>query len=127
MNSFNRVDFIGREKELENIQKLLKMKHQESIILVEGIGGIGKTRLLEETYQRFSKSYKVCKIIDFDNNFFQIQGSIISHIAQELRDENFFNKYFQLKEGYEKFEQELEIGDLTLKDSVEGFTMFFKG
>ena len=116
MNSFNRVAFIGRVEELEQVESLLKLKDKKFLISVEGIGGIGKTRLLEEVYQRFSNNYNVCKIIDFDNNLFQIQGSIITHIANELNDGAFFNNFFELKEAYEKSEQELDIGELTLKE-----------
>ena len=116
MSTFNRVDFIGRIKELEIIESSLKKEKEKCLISIEGIGGIGKTRLLEEIYKRFSTKYKVCKVIDFDNNVFQIQGTIISHIAKELQDKEAFKKFFSLKEGYEKVQQELNVGDLTLKE-----------
>ena len=119
MNSFNRVDFIGRVKELKIIEASLKTKKTKCLISIEGIGGIGKTRLLEEVYKRFGTEYKVCKIIDFDNNLFQIQGSIISHIAQALKNENYFQNFFKLKDGYEKVEQELNVGELTLKEHIK--------
>ena len=116
MNPFNRVAFIGRDKELETIESYLKQDESKIIISVRGVGGIGKTRLLEEVYSRFGFYYKICKIIDFDNNYFQIQGSIITHIANELNDGENFHNFFKLKRDYEKFEKELEISDLTLKE-----------
>jgi tetratricopeptide (TPR) repeat protein len=125
MNSFNRVDFIGRVEELTKIEALLKRPENKSLISIEGIGGIGKTRLLEESYRRFSNHYKVCKIIDFDNNLFQIQGSIIAHISKELNGDGFFNSFFELKNAYEKWEQELIIGDLTLKEHSKTLNRLF--
>ena len=116
MSTFNRVDFIGRVLELEIIESSLKKEKEKCLISIEGIGGIGKTRLLEEIYQRFTKKYKICKVIDFDNNIFQIQGTIISHIAKELQGEEAFKNFFSLKESYEKVEQELNVGELTLKE-----------
>ncbi|NEW61319.1 ATP-binding protein [Sulfurovum sp. bin170] len=134
MNPFNRVEFIGRVKELETIERYLQGSEEKKLIAVRGIGGIGKTRLLEEVYSKFGILYKICKIIDFDNNYFQIQGSIITHIAKELMDgENFIN-FFRLKKDYEKFQKELDISDLTLKEHnktlnrvfVEEFNRFTK-
>jgi len=119
MSSFNRVDFIGRVEELKIIESSLKREKEKSLISIEGIGGIGKTRLLEEIYKRFGERYKVCKIIDFDNNLFQIQGTIITHIAKELHKSKAFKNFFTLKEGYEKVEQELNVGELTLKEHTK--------
>ena len=126
MNPFNRVEFIGRTKELETIENYLRGSEQKKILIaIRGIGGIGKTRLLEEVYSRFGSFYKICKIIDFDNNYFQIQGSIITHIAKELMDgENFIN-FFKLKKDYEKFQKELDISDLTLKEHDKTLNRLF--
>ncbi len=116
MSTFNRVEFIGRVKELEIIESSLKKEKEKCLISIEGIGGIGKTRLLEEIHKRFGKNYKICKVIDFDNNIFQIQGTIISHIAKELQDKEAFKNFFSLKESYEKVQQDLDVGELTLKE-----------
>jgi tetratricopeptide (TPR) repeat protein len=135
MHPFNRVEFIGRREELEMINQYLQNStNHKSLIAIRGIGGIGKTRLLEEVYNRFGSFCQICKIIDFDNNYFQIQGSIITHIAKNFMDgENFYN-FFKLKKDYDKFEKELEISDLTLKEHnktlnrlfVEEFNRFSK-
>ena len=67
--------FIGREKELGLVEDLLTAPWgSRQALLVHGLGGVGKTRLLREIYrrrdeyaQRLEKPLLFTRIIDFDD------------------------------------------------------------
>ncbi len=59
-------DVFGREKDLEELVKLLK--HEDKIVLLNGIGGIGKTTLAKILINKQKKSFNhVCWVEIIDN------------------------------------------------------------
>ena len=64
--------FIGRKEELELIAKLITQSDSTEIILIEGNGGVGKTRLLQEIQRIYSVEYLtnqvlVSEIIEYES------------------------------------------------------------
>ena len=49
-------DFIGREKDLKALDKLLKA--QQPTVLVNGLGGVGKTALAKKYIEKYKKDYQ---------------------------------------------------------------------
>ncbi|MFN6482312.1 MULTISPECIES: tetratricopeptide repeat protein [unclassified Nostoc] len=52
------VQFVGREKDLENLHQLLQENEQVVIAAVAGMGGVGKTELALQYARNHRKSYK---------------------------------------------------------------------
>jgi hypothetical protein len=50
------LTFIGREKEIEDIKNILS--NEKTVVLVNGLGGIGKTSLAKEYLKRYSADYQ---------------------------------------------------------------------
>jgi len=62
----NSDNFIGRKKELKEINKILN--DSSSLVLINGIGGIGKTSLAAYYVTNYKKKYKHYAFIDGGNN-----------------------------------------------------------
>lgn len=94
------VAFVGREQELQRIDTLIKAWGQSHIVCIHAEGGIGKTRLLQEVYRRYSQTGQshriVSKIIDFDDRSLHLFQNLGRKIASELDPDNqVFTAYFQ--------------------------------
>lgn len=83
--------FIGRERELSVIEAAIREKGTRRIIFLDGEGGIGKTRLLMEIYQRYCAGRSgsqspllVTEIIDFDDDAFRDPQYLGRQMAEEL-------------------------------------------
>lgn len=53
--SITQVPFIGRGNELKKISEVIEHSEQSHILCIHGPGGIGKTRLIQETQQKYLK------------------------------------------------------------------------
>ena len=51
-------DFVGREKELTQITSLLSSKSRHFLVMIDGIGGIGKSALALEIAHRFLRNHE---------------------------------------------------------------------
>ena len=87
--------FVGRKDKLEKVRKFLKSK-DESILLVYGEEGIGKTRFLIEIFQSLYKNFKNLKFYySFGNEVVDV-GKYLKYqentliIIDDLSGENFF-------------------------------------
>ncbi len=69
------VQFVGRDKELKEVGALLKKAGQ--VVLVNGLGGIGKTELCKRFFYDHEKEYCVIAWIDYT-------GSIKESFARQL-------------------------------------------
>ncbi len=85
--------FIGRIDELKKIDAAVNAWGKTRVICLDGDGGIGKTRLLAEVYQRYIASspgtLKLLDIIDFDDTSFHIPGKVEQHIVESLGSSKF--------------------------------------
>jgi tetratricopeptide (TPR) repeat protein len=87
----NGVRFVGRKEELDRIEQYATVWNTSRILLVTGPGGIGKSRLLEEVYQR-RQTYldllrgrlRTTRVVNLDDMSFQIPLSLARRIATEL-------------------------------------------
>ncbi len=69
------VKLVGRDKELKELADLLKKEQQ--VVLVNGLGGIGKTELCKRFFYDHEKEYDVIAWIDYT-------GSIKESFARQL-------------------------------------------
>ncbi len=89
---------IGRDKELSLSEKLVKEWGTRRIFCINGTGGIGKTRLLQEMHSKLNADDKkylsllMADIIDFDNPIFHITHNFGLEIAR-LLDQKEFEPY----------------------------------
>ena len=102
------VPFIGRHQELEAIDELIRADNTQSVIFVSGDGGIGKTRLLQEIGNLYSKKREdqtlmLPGIIDFDDMAVQGVGSLSRRIVKMLGDTH-FEPYLRSVEDWRKME-----------------------
>ncbi len=100
MTELERVPFIGRADKLTEIEALIKADHTQAILCIEGKqGGVGKTRLMQETRQRFASpdadgTRLLAEIIDFDNLVSQIPEYLAGLMAERIAHEA-FRPYYQ--------------------------------
>jgi len=80
------MEFIGREKEITQIDNLIKETKTRALVFVRGEGGLGKTRLLQEIHKKYvnKDEFLTTDIIDFEDRSLHIFGGIEIRIAQEL-------------------------------------------
>ena len=80
--------FIGRDDELSQIKDLMDDWEKPHLLFVQGDGGIGKTRLLQETYSRFAQPSDsrllFTPIFDFDDRKLQLPKNLEFEISQKL-------------------------------------------
>lgn len=92
------VPFINREHELDLIEELIRKWDTWGIFCINAPGGVGKTRLLQEVYKRYTSSKQArlitTDIIDFDDRTFHIMQNVGRRIAQML-DESKFEPYLR--------------------------------
>lgn len=102
-----KVPFIGRGKELQQIEKFFRETGTLCVICVFGPGGIGKTRLLEEIEKCFAfpsnNHVLMPAIIDFDNLVLTTPESAALRVIRSL-GENHFDNYFQELQDLRKME-----------------------
>jgi tetratricopeptide (TPR) repeat protein len=92
--------FVGREKELKLINRLVKEESTSQLLFVIGPGGIGKTKLLQQVTQMYANdsSVIVSPIIDFDETSHRLEFGIFNLIAQTNRGA--FSQYLDQYEDY---------------------------
>jgi hypothetical protein len=72
-----RAQFVGREKELQEMHKVLHDHNTRSIVVLQGLGGIGKTQLAIEYTRRHTRKYSAIfwlDAIDEDSLSLSFQG-----------------------------------------------------
>ncbi len=92
--------FIGRKAEIEKIENMLDSHGNLYIFLVDGKGGIGKTRLLEEVYKRFSDKIHTLELIDLSSLRLQTVDGLIGKIRLHFKEWNFEDYEWEM--GYLK-------------------------
>ena len=89
--------FVGRKSELKEIDQYLK---KGSYVILEGIGGIGKSELAKRYANDNEGNYDIIQFITF-------KESLLSTIANSLEINNF--DYAKYKQNYPKEEVEKQI------------------
>lgn len=83
--------FLDREDELAQIEKYVIQWGSLCILIVEGDGGVGKTRLLEEAYSRrqyyeeiLGRPLRTTQVLNMDDINLQVVMNLGRSIAQEI-------------------------------------------
>ncbi len=122
------VPFIGREDELALIDKLIKKWDTLCIFCIDALGGIGKTRLLQEIRKRYLSADHdhliVMDIIDFDDHTFHTPQKIGRKIAQMLDDETIFKPYLDTLLDYRKMEMAGVSSEYLAQTILKGNNIF---
>ena len=104
------VPFIGRENELAQIDQAIGLTGKRSILFIDAMGGIGKTRLLQEVRKRYltistdRSDLIVTEILDFDDSSLHIPLNFGIKMARML-DEDAFKPYLQEVINLRKMEE----------------------
>lgn len=99
-----KVQFIGREKEIAIINKIIGEWGTRRIICITGDGGIGKTRILHEISEQYlnardeNSPLLTTEIIDFDDRVNRNPKSLGRKIANELGVQEFRPYLYALKD-----------------------------
>jgi tetratricopeptide (TPR) repeat protein len=84
------IGFISRTSELDQIQTLIGEKGSLSALFIQGEGGIGKTRLLEQVRElNLRGRIKIGSRIDFDDPNLHIIENLQRRLVSELGEEHF--------------------------------------
>ncbi|MFL7791549.1 MAG: tetratricopeptide repeat protein [Anaerolineae bacterium] len=88
-----KVAFIGRENELKRIDTLVDAAGQRRVLFVQGEGGVGKTRLLQEIRDRClarqDMGLAVTEVLAFDDRNLHLPENLRYRIAEELGQDTF--------------------------------------
>ncbi len=97
------VPFIGRKNEIDRINELIKKWGENQVICIDGVGGIGKTRLLQEIREQQTKKQgiQVTDIIDFDDQNCLNPEKMSRKIATML-DQKVFESFLRAQVDYHK-------------------------
>ncbi|MBN1452282.1 MAG: hypothetical protein JW963_14805 [Anaerolineales bacterium] len=100
------LTFIGRQPELAKIDSLINEWDSRRVVFINGGGGIGKTRLLQEIYARYRMNAKLCvaEIIDLDDPNLRSSESVGQKIA-DLVGLRYFIPYHELLRDWHKMER----------------------
>ena len=88
-----KVAFIGRESEIEQVETLIDTRGQRRVLFIQGEGGVGKTRLLQEIRERCLKGreapVQVTEVLTFDDRNLRLPENLRYRLAEELGLETF--------------------------------------
>jgi len=100
-----RVPFINRKTELAQIKKLIRERNTRRVLCIQATGGIGKTRLLQEVREQYTKDALIIGIIDFDDLALRIPANIDFKIAKQI-GQNVFDAYLQSLQAYNQIRRQ---------------------
>jgi len=90
--SVNKV-FLGREKELEKVHQLLQDEH---CVLLQGIGGIGKSELAKQYGKQFKKSYSHVIFLRYSENLRQTISELkFVDDEKDMSEEELFENHYR--------------------------------
>ncbi len=124
------IEFIGRTKEVLLVDSFVKAR-EKAVLVVSGIGGIGKTTLLSVLSQKYSinENILIPHSIDFDDVRIRSLERIHENIARDLEKSmgGIFDSYFfSLNRLYET-EQSGTVSDDRIDDQRQlTYAAFFK-
>lgn len=81
------MEFIGREEEVARIDSLINKTNVRAVIFVRGVGGLGKTRLLQEIRSKYANKggeFLTTDMIDFDDRFLRTFEGLEIKIADKI-------------------------------------------
>jgi tetratricopeptide (TPR) repeat protein len=92
--------FVGREEELQRIETGIAQWASSHVIIIEGPGGIGKSRLLEEVYRQrqhyanlLNGRLRATQVINLDDINLQLPMNLSRRLAREVAAA-YFQPYF---------------------------------
>ena len=103
--------FVGREEKLALIGDLLAAPWgSRRVLLVHGLGGVGKTRLLQEIYRRreeytrtLGDAFLFTNVFDFDEVSLRLALNWEQRLVEEL-GQGWFREYLTARDTYIRFE-----------------------
>ncbi|MBD2439337.1 tetratricopeptide repeat protein [Nostoc sp. FACHB-110] len=99
MSELEKLEFVGREEQLNRVISLVQENKKLHIILVEGRGGIGKTWLLRALKSRLEKlQLLTSEIIDCDIPIFNDAEDLCTQIAKQLYDSTYQEWLLRLRQ-----------------------------
>ncbi|HHH53687.1 MAG TPA: ATP-binding protein, partial [Bacteroidetes bacterium] len=75
----NDIDFVGRKEELQNVDELLNQNSM--LLLLNGIGGIGKSTLVSYYLNQHKEAYNYYGFIQVDND---IKLNLVTALSTSL-------------------------------------------
>lgn len=99
--------FIGRLQELQHIDSRINAFGTFHVVCIEGEGGVGKTRLLQQVlriYGASSPALQVCEIVDFDERALQSPQNLGFRLAERV-GLKYFKQYRTQLEVYQILEK----------------------
>lgn len=123
------MPFIGRQEELKRIDDAIKESGTRQVLCLDGVGGIGKTRLLTEVHRLYTgyenDSWLVVNILDFDDRTLHVLENIESQIAEQL-DKPAFEPYLRGLQDLRKITKAGVSLQTIKRQSEEVFQLFQK-
>lgn len=105
------IPFIGRQAEIAKVENsLFEWGTTQFLFVYSENGGIGKTRLLQEIYSKYTQSeyterhLLVVPIIDFDDRSVNSRGTLQRRMVSDLGDEK-FDDYLRRMVDWRKLEE----------------------
>ena len=114
--------FIGREKELGEIQSIIEDSRLTQAIFLDGEGGIGKTALLNQVWENCSPlstdQYWISEVIDFDEREMLIPDNVRRKIVGLLGNKQFEEFMKEWKHLREMERNKRPEGELRAKKGI---------
>ncbi|MDF5707697.1 MAG: AAA family ATPase [Nostoc sp. S4] len=99
MSELKKLEFVGREEQLNRVISLVQETKTLHVILVEGRGGIGKTWLLRALKSRLDKvQIWTSEIIDCDTPIFNDAEDLCTQIAKQLYESTYQEWLLRLRQ-----------------------------
>jgi tetratricopeptide (TPR) repeat protein len=98
------IPFIGRESEINHIHRVINSnRNYSTCIFIDGKGGVGKTRLLNQILKDFSSNNNIfiSEIIDFDNTEYHLVQNIMHKLMLQIGS-TFFDQYIDALSEYQQ-------------------------
>ena len=119
------VPFVGRQSELDVVMRQLQRWGQTSAVIIDGEGGIGKSRLLQEVIRHCASEPRVCAlpIKDLRDPRLRITNGMEFAIANDIGMDR-FTSYQQVLTDVARMQDARESHDTVRQELSRAFDQF---